>query len=198
MAVAGVPLPLLLLLPLPLLLPSCSIRGSFQGLYGYYHKTLETAPGLVRKAGPGICDSVQTDPPVVYAIDGKNLRCCLEQHEKSLVYLWRPKCSSDLCLSLRAVQEYCDARGIELFVVAEYYDAPSMRLNHPVERPVFGVDCDHYATDLTGKYLKVFFNELLGEKTNVTARYYFLFRHGVLTRMSDNLQGATEPENTGR
>jgi hypothetical protein len=166
---------------------ACRISGSLQGLYSYYNKTAKKAPALIKKPEGSICSLIQTDTPAIYTINGIDLKNCIGHFERSLVYVWRPKCSSDVCISPINLENICRAKNIELFIVAEYYDYETMILTHPVKRPVFGIDCDYYSSNLTKKYLSRFLCDLLGEKKVSIENYYFLFNNGCLTGMSDNL-----------
>jgi len=176
------------ILHLILSVAACSIHGSFQGLYSYQEKTAERAPGLIQKPIVPICSLVQLNTPVVYAINGIALRLCLEQSGKALVYVWRPKCSSDLCIPPHILQTYCDERQMELFVVAEYYDYETMTLNYPLKRPIFGIDCDYYETQLTKQYIALFMSDLFGPHMKAEEHFYFLFSDGCLMDMSDKLE----------
>lgn len=166
----------------------CSIKGSFQGLYSYQDRTSKVAPSLIQKPTTLICNLVQPDSPVVYLVNGVELKKCLEQHEKSLVYLWRPKCSSDVCISPGLIQSLCQKNGIELFIVAEYYDFEIMSLNHPVKRPILGIDCNYYSSHLTQKYVSMFMADLLEPGNTSPGNYFFLFNYGCLVSMSEDIK----------
>ncbi|MCC7467032.1 MAG: hypothetical protein IT261_12220 [Saprospiraceae bacterium] len=167
---------------------SCSINGSFQGLYSYYDKTNMRAPYLIQKPASPLCNLIQPDTPVVYAINGMELKNCLAQFEKSLVYIWRPKCTSDICVSPKDLQKFCQSNNIELFIVAEYYDYENMTLNFPIKRPIFGVDCEYYSTHLTQKYVSMFLTDLIGEKTTYQEKQFFLLNYGCVLDMSSSME----------
>lgn len=169
-------------------LPGCSIHGSFQGLYSYYHKTRDAAPSLIKKPVLPLCDLVPLDMPVVYVVNGAELKNCIQHFEKSLVYIWRPKCSSEVCIPPMNIQTFCRTRHIELFVVAEYYDFPTMNLVYPMERPVFGIDCEHYSTNLTKKYVPMFLSDLALETPAPEDHYFFLFEYGCLKNSAHRLE----------
>lgn len=171
-----------------LMLSGCSIKGSFQGLYSYQDKTTKIAPYLIQKPTISVCNLTQPDTPVIYTINGNELKRCIEPLEKSLVYIWRPKCSSDICISPKIIQTFCQTNSIELFIVAEYYDYETMRLNHPIKRPIFGVDCKYYSSHLTKKYMSMFLTDLLGQKTVYNENYFFLFNDGCLVDMAANVE----------
>ena len=167
---------------------NCSINGTMQGLYSYYSKTLQISPYLIKKPISSICNISQKDTSVIYTTNGIEIKSCIEKINKSLLYLWKPKCTSDICLSLERVQDYCNENNIELFIVAEYYDYETMKIVHAIKRPIFGIDCEYYKTNLTKKYVSGFMNDLFGEKYNFDGNNYFFFKNGCLNNMSDNIQ----------
>jgi hypothetical protein len=166
---------------------SCSINGTMQGLYSYYSKTSEIFPLIIKKPFSSICDIYQKDTSFIYTINGIEIKSCIKKIKRTLLYLWKPKCTSDNCLSLGKVQEYCNENNIELFIVAEYYDYETMKILHLIKRPIFGIDCEYYKTNMTKKYLNSFMNDLLGEKINLNGNSYFFFKNGCLDNMSEDL-----------
>lgn len=173
------------------LISSCSIHGSFQGLYSYYSKTQKIAPTLIQKPSETICTLSNTETPVVYAINGRQLKTCIEKDEKALLYIWRPKCSSSICISPKAVQDICNENKIELYIVAEYYDYQTMTISYPTNKPIFGVDCEYYSTELTKKYISLFLKDLAPKEHDLDDNFYFLFQNGCLTSASDRLENIT-------
>lgn len=171
-----------------LIFTNCSINGSFQGLYSYYNKTNLKAPNLIQKPTLPVCNLLQKDTPVVYAVSGIDLKNCLENFEKSLVYIWKPKCSSEVCISPKDLQRLCEAKNVELFIVAEYYDYENMTLNFPIKRPIFGVDCHHYSSHLTKNYISMFLSDLIGKKTQYEENQFYLFNYGCLVDISNSLE----------
>ncbi|HLP96023.1 MAG TPA: hypothetical protein VK168_18400 [Saprospiraceae bacterium] len=167
---------------------NCSIKGSFQGLYSYYDKTKLKAPNLIQKPTLPLCNLIQQDTPVIFAINGIDLKDCVKNFEKSVVYIWKPKCSSEICISPKELQRFCDTKNIELFIVAEYYDYGNMTLNFPTKRPIFGVDCQYYSSHLTKKYISMFLSDLIDRKTQYQENQFYLFNYGCLLDMSNSLE----------
>jgi hypothetical protein len=144
---------------------SCRIEGSFQGLYGYYKITKRSHPELFYQGiGSGLCEVKQNGNSKIAVINGLQLRECIEKCDKSIVYIWSPNCHGRFCYSLDALQRQCDSKGIELFVVAEYYDAEKMGFNYIIEKPVFGIDTEYYKSSKTSKYCSGFIYDLTGRK----------------------------------
>ncbi|MCE7923271.1 MAG: hypothetical protein DYG98_09450 [Haliscomenobacteraceae bacterium CHB4] len=86
------------------------------------------------------------------------------------------------------MQEYCNKNNVELFIVAEYYDYSNMILNPSIKRPIFGIDCNYYSTNLTKKYMSRFLIDLTGEKITAENNYFFLFSNGCLIDKSKSLE----------
>ena len=58
-----------------------------------------------------ICD-LENDS-LVYAVSGEQLKNCITQYDKVLVYYWDPHCSADACHPLSAMQ-YFPTKSIPL------------------------------------------------------------------------------------
>jgi hypothetical protein len=63
------------------------------------------------------------------------------------------------------VQNRCLQNNIELFVVAEYYDAALMNIDYLLKKPLFGIDVEFYNTNLTEKYLNLFVSGITSNQT---------------------------------
>ena len=141
------------------LFSSCKISGSFQGLYGYYHKTIKENPNLVTKYNSETDCDLAIENKVI-SINHINLKNCLNQHSKTLIYIWKPKCKSEFCYALNIIQDRCLKNNVELYVVAEYYDSKLMSIDYNLQRSIYGIDVEYYKTNLTEKYLPLFINGL--------------------------------------
>ena len=165
-----------------LALGSCTIRGSLRGLYSFYGQTKAAHPELLTRPAPNssICEIKNPDTPRVYVINGKSLKECLESRTKAIVYVWSSRCQSELCYSLNLVQQRCDAKGVELFIVAEYYDDELMNFKYRIGHPILGIDTEYYKTNFTSRYMSRFLRDL----ANVTKfeNRFFYFENGKLKR----------------
>ncbi len=161
---------------------SCTIRGNFRGLYSFYAKTKATNPELLLKPPPGssICEIINTDTPKVYVINGSSLKECLKSRDKAIVYVWSSRCQSELCYSLNLVQQKCDAKGVELFIVAEYYDDELMRFKYRIEHPILGIDTEYYKTNFTSRYMSRFLHDLASIQKFENRFLYF--ENGIMKR----------------
>jgi hypothetical protein len=165
-----------------LTLNSCTIKGSFRGLYSFYAQTKASRPELLSRPAPdsSICEIKNTDTPKVYVINGSVLKECLKSRDKAIVYIWSSRCQSELCYSLNLVQQKCDAKGLELFIVAEYYDDELMNFKYRIEHPILGIDTEYYKTNFTSRYLSRFLRDLAGI-TKFENRFFY-FENGIMKR----------------
>jgi hypothetical protein len=167
---------------------SCSINGSFQGLYSYYNKTKSKNPGLLEKLPNSFspCEIKKNDTPKIYVTNGIQLQECMKSFDNAIVYVWAPKCKSKNCYPLNLLQQRCNTKNIELFIVAEYYDEELMNVNYNLQRPIFGIDIAYYSSDLTSRYLPGFIRDLTNENTE-KSRFY-RFKNGRLITSFDFIE----------
>lgn len=167
----------ILLIFLIFLCASCSIsiKGSFRGLYSYYKTTKKESPDLLVKADTiqSICDLKQSTPSKVYVINAEQLKKCIGQYDKAAVFIWNINCKGSYCYSPDLLQQYCNDKNIELFIVAKYYDSKPMQFKYNIERPIFGIDIKYYRSSLTSKYLSKFTEELTASKDILGGFMYF-------------------------
>ncbi len=104
-----------------LFITSCSIQGSFQGLFSYYNKVRKTDLKMMRYSeNESFLSSDQFKGVIL--MNGKELKDCLSKYSKVLVHLWKPNCQGKHCYSLSLLQKFCTENEYEFYVVAEYYD----------------------------------------------------------------------------
>ena len=167
---------------------SCSIKGSFKGLYSYYNKTNSANPNLFFK--PINTDSLcyytnENLKSKIVIVKGTDLKKCLTKKGNVLLYIWSPKCKSKICFPLEIVENYCTSNNIDLYIVAEYYDLEEMQISRKIKRPIFGIDTKYYKTNLTKKYLSKF---LLDMDVNIkTNNRYFYFKNGVFLKSYESI-----------
>ncbi|UPQ78601.1 hypothetical protein M0M57_13345 [Flavobacterium azooxidireducens] len=154
------------------LFSSCKINGSFQGLYSYYHKTIKENPNLVTKYNSETDCDLAIENKVI-SINHINLKKCLNQHSKALIYIWKPKCKSEFCYALNIIQDRCLKNNIVLYVVAEYYDSKLMSIDYNLKRSIYGIDVEYYNTNLTEKYLPLFINGLTTNESKIDNFIFF-------------------------
>lgn len=152
---------IIIYLYLAILLSSCSIHGSFQGLYSYYDQVNTNIPHiLMHTDAPDLCALYNSTEPRVYIINGLQLKRCVKEQKNAIVYIWKPNCHAGFCYSLNALQKKCDSLHTELFIVAEYYDEQMMKIPYSIKRPIFAIDTRYYKSDKTSKYRSRFFADM--------------------------------------
>ena len=167
------------------------MSGSFQGLYSYQDRVEADYPGLVAYADD-VCAIEPVDSTLVYATNGKAIESCFTSG-RYLVYLWRPNCSSSVCIAPSRLQQICDSAGVELFVVAEYYDGPKFLYPHELRRPIFAIDGAYYKTRLTARYTERFKRDLgLPESVIPEHAFLFLFDGGRLREYGASVEELSE------
>jgi len=181
---------LLLLFLSVIFLNSCSFNGTLQGLFSYYNKTSKISE--IRFVPIENNDKFNSfsnnDSAIIYITNGNQLHKYLEKYEKSIVYIWSPKCKSTFCYSLNLIQKICKTNNAELFIVAEYYDAYFMSKNYTIDHPIMGIDVKYYKTNITSKYLGKFILDLTNHSNNYDNYGNFLsFNKGKFERTFNNI-----------
>lgn len=158
---------------------SCTINASFQGLFSYYNKTKSLSPQIFdgdHKDLNYFCtENINALSPKIILSNGLDLRYCLSSKDKSIVYVWGPNCRSGICYSLNLLQYECNKRGIDLFILSEYYDSDKMLIPYDIHRPIIGVDVKYYRSNLTDIYMTKFLNELIGGEFEYTGERILYF-----------------------
>ena len=155
---------LLSIILLSTILSSCSIIET-NGFYTGYDNLTEAEKKEIVFVNPDstICSLQQSLK--VYAINGLQLRRCLEKNDTSLIYLWGPNCSSNDCILISACQDYCNAKNYKLYVVADYYDVKQMNAQNESNFPLLIANHKYYHKDYANKLNKLFQKDLLGSNT---------------------------------
>lgn len=73
----------------------------------------------------------------IYAVSASQLLSVMKNYPNSMVYLWSPHCTGSACLPLSSVQQICDNRGLELFVVSRSFADIFTQNMTPRDHPVF-------------------------------------------------------------
>ena len=96
----------------------------------------------------------------IMAVTAEQLLALLKKKDTTLLYLWSPHCSSSICVSLKAVQDYCNQANLPLYVLTEYY-TDAFTQNEFLLRPMLSVNEFHYKTSYCNSYMKRFLSELI-------------------------------------
>lgn len=161
-------------------LTSCGIKGRFYGLYGYYEKAVSENPNLFVNTEDSNVNYLKDGrfKNKVLVTNGKYLKKYLIDSPYSIVYIWKPKCQSSVCIPLNLLENKCDSKSLDLFVVSEYYEAKRMAANTHLKNNIFGIDVKYYKSSLTKKYLSAFLADLTGVHS-VNENNYLLFKYGI-------------------
>lgn len=146
------------------ILASCSIN--IRGVVSDYKKVNSINPNLIRKINSqdAICGAGYSDSCKVIVVNGNQLKNCIQNKDKAVIYLWNGNCKSDYCYGLDRVESYLAEKNITLYVVAEYYDHRLMSEFYDLTYPIVGIDTEYYKTDRVNKYIKYFFTDLSVER----------------------------------
>jgi hypothetical protein len=82
-------------------------------------------------------------------------------------------------MDLNQLQAECKRMNVTLYVVAEYYDLKQFAINYNLEKPIIGIDTHHYKTNFTSRYVKHFFQDVLGSaRISKSNSYFYYFNSG--------------------
>lgn len=152
---------------------SSCLYGSFKGLTSNYNNEKENLKIVFLDS---INDNQNSKSEIIYSINGLSLKNQISKYDKSLVYIWSTNCSSEFCLPLYSIQSICDEKGIELFVILEYYDKNVKDYFNQTKNPIFSIDHKYYETNFVSSYTERFMDDLIGHKLNDSIswkRYYY-------------------------
>lgn len=164
---------------------SCQISGSLGGLVGY-QKKLTKSNSVVLEYQENICIK-NYKPSTVFVVNGQALKKCLSEYEESLIYIWKPNCSSDSCIPLTSIERIADSLNVKLFIVSEYYDEDKMKIDYNIKTPILGIDCQYYKSSFTQKYLKSFLQDVT-QKSDVSIHSFYLFERNVIKFKTNDYQ----------
>ena len=133
------------------------------------------------------CELSYNSKTKIAITNGTLIKSCLKNEEKNLIYIWSPNCTSDACISLDLLQNYCNKQNYNLYVVAEYYDRAKMDMVYTLKNPVIGIDVRFYKSNFTSIYLNKFLTDLGYQKgAQLTPRYLY-FDYDKLVYQADTL-----------
>ena len=107
----------------------------------------------------------------IMAVTAEQLSALLKKNDTTLLYVWSPHCSSSSCVSLKAVQDYCDQANLPLWVLTEYYTDAFTQIEF-LSRPMLSVNEFHYKTSYCNSYMKRFLSELIPNNTNQSVPHH--------------------------
>lgn len=153
-----------------LFISSCQIIG----LTSDYKKISETEKSYIKEL-----DSFEnTEGNNVYIINGKQLKEELKNNKKSIVYTFANGCSSENCLPLAYYENFAKENNYKLYMVMSGYYDLYKTLDQESTSPLYAIDDKYYNTKYSGKYLRMFENEISGKpldekRTSYNSFYFF-------------------------
>ncbi len=78
------------------------------------------------------------------------------------------------------IQEQCNNKNIDLYVVAEYYDCNKMDKAYDLNNNIYAIDVKYYKSNFTSKYVSRFKFDLTLQK-NIEHRF-LMFEKGVFIK----------------
>lgn len=156
-----------------LYLCSCTISGSFAGLYSQYKVSYQNDSSLYKFLAPDMNIENFSYSHKVLVITDKNIINSLKEHKRLILYRWKPLCQSDFCYSLSLVYDVCKKNGVTFYPVSEYYDNNLMNVNLNANFPILVPNTSYYTTNLTSKYLHKFYFQLSIKEYTKGQFYYF-------------------------
>lgn len=125
----------------------------------------------------------------IMAVTAEQLSTLLKKNDTTLLYLWSPRCSSSSCVSLKAVQDYCDQAKLPLYVLTEYY-TDAFPQNELLSRPMLSVNEFHYKTSYCNSYMKRFLSELIPDdnRESDSNHRFLLFTKGSFVQSYERMK----------
>lgn len=113
---------------------------------------------------------------IIQAITGKQLSEFIKKKDTTLIYIWAPFCSSESCLSLAQVSNFCTKNGYELCVIMEYYSGYELSKSQlSPQFNTFTINQQYYGTDYCQRYRRKFTKDLLNGQTIAKSQSYFRY-----------------------
>lgn len=126
----------------------------------------------------------------IYEITADQLLNELENHPKSLVYIFTSGCSGDTVSSLSEIEEYAEQNDLKLFLILTGYWQLNQTLDQDLESQIFSINATKYGNPNKAGYTTKFRNEL-GYKNYYAIHKkggnYMFFEGNKLQEMKHNL-----------
>ena len=96
----------------------------------------------------------------IYEITADQLLNELQNHPKSLVYIFTSGCSGDTVNSLSEIEEYAEQNNLRLFLILTGYWQLNQTLDQDLESQLFSIDAKEYGNPNKAGYTTKFRKEL--------------------------------------
>lgn len=133
------------------------------------------------------------NPEKIYKINATQLKEELAKHSKSLVYVFKNGCTSELCRPMFVYENYAKKNGYKLFLVMEGYGSLHETLDqrNSFTSPLFSIDNEYYNSNYRNTYTRYFENELQGKPIDEKSGDYlgnlFFFKGNQLEKIARDL-----------
>lgn len=165
------------------LLESCFITNT-PGFYSGYKKLSNSEKMNIEILPENqSITNVNFEKGFIYSITGNQLFELLTKNDTSVVYFFSPNCSSEECVPISKLEDYCVEKKYNLFVIVQYYDNLDVtRALNPSQMPLFSINHFYYKSDYCNKYTKLFLKDLLKINKNNKSEYkrHYVFYKGEL------------------
>ena len=162
----------LILLVITLVFQACAIFHTPGFNSGYKRLTAEEQKRVCFVSS--VAEIPDRNDSRIMAVTAEQLSALLKNNDTTLLYLWSPHCSSSVCVSLKAIQEYCDQADLSVYVLTEYYTDAFSQIEF-LSRPMLSVNEFHYKTNYCNSYMKRFLSELIpDDKRESDSNHRFL------------------------
>ncbi|HLF51031.1 hypothetical protein [Flavobacterium sp.] len=162
---------------------SCSI----QGLTNDYKKLEESQKSKI----VALNNVTEFNTDYIYKVNGTQLKQELKAHPKSIVYIFKNGCTSDLCKPLMVYENYAKENGYKLFLVMDGFGNLNEALAQPITSPLFAIDSYHYQKKFRATYSRYFENDLTNKPFTEKNKEYlgslFFFKEDKLEKILKEL-----------
>ncbi|MET0759206.1 MAG: hypothetical protein ABWZ56_02215 [Flavobacterium sp.] len=173
------------ILSLFLLALTCSC--SIQGLTNDYKKLDDSQKSKI----VALTNVKEVNTDYIYKVNGSQLKQALKVYPKSIVYIFKNGCTSDLCKPLMVYENYANENGYKLFLVMDGFGHLNETLEQPITSPLFAIDNYHYQKKVRATYSRYFENDLtnkpLTEKNKEYLGSLFFFKEDKLEKILNEL-----------
>jgi len=171
-----------------LLLASLSLLSChIQGLTNDYTKLTPEEKKLIVE----LTDFETTKHDYIYKINGGQLKQELQKYPKSMVYIFKNGCTSNLCKPLMIYENYAKEHGYKLFLVMNGYANLNETLEQPYSSTLFAINNDYYQKKYRATYTRYFENELSNKPINEKNKEYlgnlYFFEKDALVKIEKEL-----------
>ncbi len=110
---------------------------------------------------------------MVYPLSTYHLKQELRNHERAMLYLWDPKCSSSVYVSLYQFNEYCKKNDYQPIIITRYLADELFTEIFLKNIGIYAVDIEEFNTSYCPKYLRKFLKKITGSDQSANELYSY-------------------------